>query len=72
MTVVVMPHRLVATDCLIYSIPTHLTTTNRFLCGVVRIAFAIMTLGMSVDFAGLNTIVHYGAPCSLVSRVRNG
>ena len=30
--------------------------------GVVRVVFATMALGMGVNFAGLNTIIHYGAP----------
>ena len=33
--------------------------------GVVRVVFATMALGMGVDFVGLNTIIHYGAPRSL-------
>ena len=31
-------------------------------CGVVRIVFATIALGMGVNVAGLNTIWHYGAP----------
>ena len=33
--------------------------------GVVRIVFATNALGMGVDFRGLNTIIHYGAPRSM-------
>ena len=32
---------------------------------VVRVVFATMALGMGVDFVELNTVIHYGAPCSL-------
>lgn len=32
--------------------------------GVVRVVFATMALGMDVGFVGLNTIIHYGEPCS--------
>lgn len=34
-------------------------------CGVVRIVFATIALGMGVNVAGLNTIWHYGAPQSM-------
>ena len=30
--------------------------------GIVRVVFATSALGMGVDFAGLNTTIHYGAP----------
>ena len=30
--------------------------------GVVRVVFATVALGMGVNLAGLNTIIHYGAP----------
>ena len=33
--------------------------------GVVRVVFATVALGMGVNLAGLNTIIHYGAPRSL-------
>lgn len=33
--------------------------------GVVRVAFATVALGMGVNFADLNRIIHYGAPRSL-------
>lgn len=33
--------------------------------GVVRVVFATTALGIGVDFVGLNTIIHYGAPHSL-------
>ena len=32
---------------------------------VVRVVFATVALGMGVDFVGLNTVIHYGAPRSL-------
>ena len=34
-------------------------------CGVVRVVFATLALGMGVDLQGVNTIIHYGAPCSI-------
>ena len=30
--------------------------------GIVRVVFATMALGMGVNFVGLNTTIHYGAP----------
>ena len=33
--------------------------------GVVRVVFATVALGMGVDFVGLNSIIHYGAPSSI-------
>ena len=33
--------------------------------GTVLVVFATIALGMGVDFVGLNTILHYGAPRSL-------
>ena len=33
--------------------------------GIVRVVFATMALGMGVNFVGLNTIYHYGAPRSI-------
>ena len=33
--------------------------------GNVRVVFAMVALGMGVNLAGLNTIIHYGAPRSL-------
>ena len=33
--------------------------------GTVRAVFATNALGMGVDFLGLITVLHYGAPCSL-------
>ena len=33
--------------------------------GTVRVIFATVALEMGVDCARLNTVVHYGAPCSL-------
>lgn len=33
--------------------------------GVVRLVFATIALGMGVNFSGLNTIYHYGAPRSI-------
>lgn len=30
--------------------------------GVIRVVFATTALGMGVNFAGLKTIIHYGAP----------
>ncbi len=33
--------------------------------GVVRVVFATMALGMGVNFTGLTTTIHYGAPPSL-------
>ena len=33
--------------------------------GVVRIVLATIALGMGVNFVGLNTIYHYGAPRSI-------
>ena len=33
--------------------------------GVVRIVFATNALGMGVDFQGVNSVVHYGAPHSM-------
>ena len=30
--------------------------------GVVRVVFAMMALGIGVNFVGLNRIIHYGAP----------
>ena len=33
--------------------------------GTVRVVFATIALGMGVNFMGLNTVVHYGAPRSL-------
>lgn len=33
--------------------------------GVVRIVFATNALGMGVDFCGLSTVIHYGAPRSI-------
>ena len=34
-------------------------------CGVVRIVFASVAMGMGVDLHGVNTIIHYGAPSSI-------
>ena len=34
-------------------------------CGVVRIVFASVAMGMGVDLQGVNTIIHYGAPSSI-------
>ena len=34
--------------------------------GIVRIVFATTALGMGVDFAGVHTVIHYGAPRSIV------
>ena len=33
--------------------------------GIVRVVFATVALGMGVNLAGLNTVIHYGAPRSL-------
>ena len=33
--------------------------------GVVRVVFCTVALGMGVNFAGLNHIIHYGAPSSI-------
>ena len=33
--------------------------------GIVRVVFATTALGMGVDFTGLNSTVHYGAPRSI-------
>lgn len=33
--------------------------------GIVRVVFATNALGMGVNLAGLNTIIHYGAPRNL-------
>ena len=33
--------------------------------GTVRVVFATMALGMGVNFVGLNTTIHYGAPRSI-------
>ena len=33
--------------------------------GIVRIVFATVALGMGVYLQGVNTIIHYGAPCSI-------
>ena len=33
--------------------------------GIVRVGFATMALGMGVNFMGLNTVYHYGAPRSI-------
>lgn len=33
--------------------------------GVVRIVFATVALGMGVNFASMNTVIHYGAPSSI-------
>ena len=33
--------------------------------GVVRVVFCTVALGMGVNFAGLNYIIHYGAPSSI-------
>lgn len=33
--------------------------------GTVRIVFCTVALGMGVNFAGLNYIIHYGAPKSV-------
>ena len=33
--------------------------------GIVRIVFATVALGMGVNFAGLNSVIHYGAPSSI-------
>ena len=33
--------------------------------GIVRMVFATVALDMGVNLAGLNTIIHYGAPHSL-------
>lgn len=30
--------------------------------GIVRVVFATMALGMGVNFVGLTTTIHYGAP----------
>ena len=32
--------------------------------GVMRVVFATVALGMGVNLAGLNAIIHYGAPRS--------
>ena len=34
-------------------------------CGVVRIIFATVALGMGVNMVGVNKIIHYGAPHSM-------
>ena len=34
-------------------------------CGVIRVIFATIALGMGVDLQGVNTILHYGAPASI-------
>ena len=34
-------------------------------CGVVRIVFASLAIGMGVDLHSVNTIIHYGAPSSI-------
>ena len=34
-------------------------------CGVVRIVFATIAMGMGVDFRGVNTVIHYGSPSSI-------
>ena len=33
--------------------------------GTVRLVFATVALGMGVNFQGIDTIIHYGAPCTL-------
>ena len=33
--------------------------------GTIRVVFATMTLGMRVNFVGLNTTIHYSAPHSI-------
>ena len=33
--------------------------------GVVRIIIATIALGMGVNFSGLNTVIHHGAPSSI-------
>ena len=33
--------------------------------GVVRIIFATSSLGMGMNLQDVNTVVHYGSPCSL-------
>ena len=33
--------------------------------GTVRLVFATVALGMGVNFQGVDTIIHYGAPCTL-------
>lgn len=33
--------------------------------GVVRVVFCTVALGMGVNFAGLNYILHYGTPTSI-------
>ena len=33
--------------------------------GVVRVVFATVALGMGINFASLNTAMHYGAPASI-------
>ena len=33
--------------------------------GTIRVVFATNALGMGVNFAGVNTVIHYGAPHSL-------
>ena len=33
--------------------------------GIVRVVFATMALEMGVNFSGLTSTIHYGAPCSL-------
>ena len=46
-------------------IKEHILTSMCSPDGIVRVVFATIALGMGVNFASLNTIIHYGAPSSL-------
>ena len=48
--------------------PTLLDTTKKLYlraCGIVRIVFPTVALGMGVNLKGVNFVVHYGAPRSI-------
>ena len=46
-------------------IKEHILTSMCVPDGVVRIIIATIALGMGVNFSGLNTVIHYGAPSSI-------
>ena len=46
-------------------IKEHILTSMSKPDGTVRVVFATVALGMGVNFAGLNLILHYGAPSSI-------
>ncbi len=61
--ILLVSSRSVTIDCLECTTRELMSTTKKLLCRVW--ASTVRALGMGVNFVGLCTTIHYGAPCSL-------